>query len=194
MKHFSEYVDSAERVMDAAQALIQQRGYNGFSYDDIAKVVGIKKPSIHHHFATKGDLVAVVTQRYVHRFREHLLRIEGQHAKAPDRLRAYGVLFEQTYHADRHCLCGMLGAEADGLPAQVRDELSLFFSVNVDWLSSVIEAGQQAKQLTGSSPARYIAQTYLCALEGALAVGRGMREAQGPAALGEVLIDALART
>ena len=58
MKHFSEISPTAERVVDAAEGLVQQHGYNGFSYDDVAQLVGIKKPSIHHHFPKKGELVA----------------------------------------------------------------------------------------------------------------------------------------
>ena len=54
MKHFSEISPTAERVVDAAEGLVQQHGYNGFSYDDVAQLVGIKKPSIHHHFPKKG--------------------------------------------------------------------------------------------------------------------------------------------
>ena len=75
MKHFSEITDSAECVVDAAEDLIQQHGDNGFFYDDISRVIGIKKPSIHHHFPTKAELVAVVVQRYTHRFSECLAQI-----------------------------------------------------------------------------------------------------------------------
>ena len=84
MKHFSEISAMAERVVDAAEGLVQRRGYNGFSYDDVAIIVGIKKPSIHHHFPTKAELVAVVAQRYTHRFRTALLEVEGRHAKSFD--------------------------------------------------------------------------------------------------------------
>ncbi len=76
MKHFSEISPMAELVVDAAEGLIQEPGHNGFSYDDVARIVGIKKPGIHHHFPTKSELASVVAQRYTHRFREHLLQIE----------------------------------------------------------------------------------------------------------------------
>ena len=69
MKHVSELSTMAEKVVDAAEGLVQQRGYNGFSYDDVAGLVDNKKPSVHHHFATKAELVVVVAQRYAHRFR-----------------------------------------------------------------------------------------------------------------------------
>lgn len=152
MKHFSEISPTAERVVDAAEGLVQQHGYNGFSYDDVAQLVGIKKPSIHHHFPKKGELVAVVAQRYTHRLREELLSIEGQHAKAPDRLTAYAALFERTFAKDRRlCVCGMLGAESDSLPDAVVSEVERFFKVNLDWLTLVVADGQRAALITSNS-------------------------------------------
>ena len=109
---------TAARVMDAAEALIQQRGYGGFSFDDLARVVGIRKPSVHHHFRTKADLVVAMAQRYTERFEYALAAIDMARRDPLARLKAYVRLFAMTYAQDeRLCLCGMLGAEADALPA-----------------------------------------------------------------------------
>ncbi|MCH8622190.1 TetR/AcrR family transcriptional regulator [Undibacterium sp. TS12] len=202
MKHFSEISASAERVVDAAEGLIQERGYNGFSYDDVASLIGIKKPSIHHHFATKSELAAVVAQRYTHRFREQLLRIEGQYAHAPERLAAYTELFEATYIRDQKlCVCGMLGAEANSLPELVVNEVDGFFAANITWLSAVIAAGQQQGQIDKAQSAGEIAQALLCAMEGAMIVGRravGRTTAgiqtQGPAQVGQTFLKAIRQT
>jgi TetR/AcrR family transcriptional repressor of nem operon len=35
---------------------LQTRGYNGFTYADIAAELGIAKASLHHHFASKALL------------------------------------------------------------------------------------------------------------------------------------------
>lgn len=181
MKHFSEISPTAERVVNVAESLIQQHGYNGFSYDDVARLVGIKKPSIHHHFSKKEELVIVIAQRYTHRFREELLRIDGQHAKAPDRLTAYSALFERTFAKDRHlCVCGMLGAESDSLPDAVAREVERFFKVNLDWLTLVVTDGQRDTLVTSNAPAEALAEAFLCALEGSMVVGRGMRSLRGP--------------
>src|SRR6185369_16920377 len=52
---------TAAQILDAAETLIQTRSYSAFSYQDIADELGIRKASIHYHFATKADLgVAVV--------------------------------------------------------------------------------------------------------------------------------------
>jgi TetR/AcrR family transcriptional repressor of nem operon len=189
MKHFSEISPTAERVVDAAEGLVQERGYTGFSYDDVAQLVGIKKPSIHHHFPTKAELVAVVTQRYAHRFREQLLAIEGRLSKAPERLSAYAALFERTFaHNRRLCLCGMLGAEADSLPEALANEVRQFFEVNLDWLSAIFLAGQRAALIRPSPDARALAEAYLCALEGAMVVGRGLRSPRSPADVAEAFL------
>lgn len=192
MKHFSEVSSTADRVVDAAENLIQQRGYNGFSYDDVAKLVGIKKPSVHHHFATKAELVAVVAQRYTHRFREQLLSIEGLQSKAPDRLTAYAALFERTFSENqRLCVCGMLGAESDTLPNDVASEVRRFFQVNLDWLTMVVADGQRTALIHTNLAAAAIAEAFLCALEGSMVVGRGMRSPSGPAAVGNTFLSTL---
>jgi TetR/AcrR family transcriptional repressor of nem operon len=192
MTPLAEMSATAERVLDAAEGLIQQHGYNGFSYEDIARLVGIRKPSIHHHFSTKAELVAVVAHRYSHRFEEQLLAIERRHASAPARLKAYAALFEQTFaQHQRLCLCGMLGAEADSLPDEVADKVAQFFAANLKWLTAVVAAGQRASLIRSRPSSAAIAEAFLCALEGAMVVGRGMPSAKGPAATGAAFLTAL---
>lgn len=182
MKHFSEISPAAERVVDAAETLIQRQGYNGFSYDDISRQIGIKKPSIHHHFATKSDLVRVVVQRYVHRFVMALDAIETDHANAVARLSAYAELFSQAYQADqRLCVCGMLGAEAATLSEEVAEEVKSFFDANIKWLTKIISQGVQAGSLKSLANVQAHAYALLSVLEGAMLVGRGTRTNQSPA-------------
>lgn len=49
-----------EKILNTAESLIQKMGYNGFSYKDIALIVGIKTSSIHYYYPTKEDLAAAV--------------------------------------------------------------------------------------------------------------------------------------
>lgn len=184
MKHFSELSPAAERVVDAAEGLVQRFGYTGFSYDDVASIIGIKKPSVHHHFATKAQLVAVVAQRYTHIFRGRLLAIEGLHANAPDRLLAYAYLFEKTFETSRRlCVCGMLGAEVESLPPEVTREVERFFQFNLDWLVHCFADGQRNGRVRDLQTPLEYSEAFLCILEGALVVGRGIPSAKGPLAV-----------
>lgn len=192
MKHFTELTPAAERVLDAAQTLVQRYGYNGFSYDDIAQVIGIKKPSIHHHFATKAELVATVAQRFSQRFMDAIDNIEQTHTGGQQRLTAYASLFEQTYAQERRlCVCGILGTEADDLPQPVADEVQVFFKRNVIWLTHVISTGHSGSSATPAltlSEAQARAYLFLSALEGAMVVGRGLCSNTGPHTVTQGLI------
>ena len=55
---------TATTILDAAQQLAQTRGYNAFSYRDLAERVGIRTASIHYHLPTKGDLGVALVARY----------------------------------------------------------------------------------------------------------------------------------
>src|SRR3546814_5509601 len=90
---------TAARVLDAAQILIQNNGYNGFSYEDLSRMVGLRKPSLHHHFPKKEDLGATVVERYTERFVLALNEIENTHADAAEQIQAYVSLFIDTYGA-----------------------------------------------------------------------------------------------
>ena len=44
------------RIIEAGRQLMMMRGYNGFSFADVAEAVSIRKASVHHHFPAKADL------------------------------------------------------------------------------------------------------------------------------------------
>lgn len=184
---------TAAKVMDVAEALIQQRGYGGFSFDDVAQAVGIRKPSVHHHFRTKSDLVAALARRYTERFELALAAIDIARQAPLARLRAYVQLFAVSYAQERRlCVCGMLGAEADALPADVNEAVAGFFELNLTWLAAAFRDAQRVGQVTPLHRASALAELMLSTLEGAMVVGRGTRSGGGPAAVGKTLLASLA--
>ena len=62
--------DARERVLDAAEKLFAQRGYNAVTLRDIATEVGINHTSLYHHVpGGKEDLFVEVTERHLQRHR-----------------------------------------------------------------------------------------------------------------------------
>src|SRR5690349_438530 len=80
---------TADKVLDVAQSLIIAGGYNGFSYSDISAAIGIRKASIHHHFPTKAELVAVLVGRYRRQAEAGLKSLEEQFPNPVERLQFY---------------------------------------------------------------------------------------------------------
>ena len=56
-------LDTRDRVLHVAQQLFAERGYRGTSLRDIAKRIGIKAPSLLHHFPSKQQLYVAVLDR-----------------------------------------------------------------------------------------------------------------------------------
>jgi TetR/AcrR family transcriptional repressor of nem operon len=68
-----------------------------------------------------------------------------------------------------------------------------FFAANLDWVSGVFADGQRAGRFTPHASPQAFAEAFLCALEGALVVGRGMQRARGPAEVSATVLSAFAR-
>lgn len=54
---------TAERILDAAEALFAERGFDGATLRDVADRVGLRIPSLYNHFASKDSLYAAVLER-----------------------------------------------------------------------------------------------------------------------------------
>ena len=165
--------ETLSKIVDSAETLICERGYNGFSFRDIAESIGIRTASIHYHFPTKGDLGAQVASRYTARFADALRDIEAGTEDAIGRLRAYAGLFRTALvDRDRMCLCGMLGAESATLPQAVRTEAEGFFALNRGWLETVLAKGVESGALRFRPSPHAQANLLLAALEGAMLLAR----------------------
>jgi TetR/AcrR family transcriptional regulator, transcriptional repressor for nem operon len=80
--------DTAQRILDIAEQLVQMRGYNAFSYAHIAAELGITKASLHYHFSGKAELGQALIARYAQRFALALEEIDSKATPAPAKLAA----------------------------------------------------------------------------------------------------------
>ena len=164
--------DTASRILDAAERLVQVRGFNGFSYADVAAELEVTKASLHYHFAGKAELGEALIERYAARFSAALADIEASPVDAPAKLDAYAKLYADVLRGKRMCLCGMLAAEYRTLPKPMQDAVIRFFDDNESWLEAVLVQGQEEGTLTFAGSASDAARMIVSALEGAMLVSR----------------------
>jgi TetR/AcrR family transcriptional regulator, transcriptional repressor for nem operon len=161
-----------ERILDAAEKLVQTRGFKGFSYADVAAHLGITKASLHYHFPGKAELGEALIARYSTRFAEALARIDADLPDAPAKLEAYVELYAKVLRAKRMCLCGILAAEFETLPGPMRKAVVRFFDDNQAWLAGVLTRGQGEGSLSFRGTAIDAAQSLISGLEGAMLLAR----------------------
>jgi len=183
--------DTRAELLLQAEILVRGRGFSGFSYGDLAAVVGIRKASIHHHFPTKSDLALALVAAYDARYDAALAAILAQATGGVARIAAYGRLYLGGVEDDLGCLCAVLAVERDALPDAVRTAIARFFDKHIAWLERVLAEGlADGSVRAGLSPGP-TARLVVATLEGALLLERVLAGATGFRGTLESLCEAL---
>lgn len=157
-------MSKADEILDAAERMLKQGGYHGFSFRDVAAAVGIKSASVHHHFATKPDLVVAVAERGAEAVWRAIDVDPG-----PARVAALRAAFRRSLGQEGNmCLFGMIGAEAGGLPEPVVAAAGRFFRTIAERLAEGLPGTR------GEAEAEAI--TILARLEGAMILARTLKD------------------
>ncbi|MEZ6037558.1 MAG: TetR/AcrR family transcriptional regulator [Planctomycetota bacterium] len=174
--------DTHQRALVVATQLMQQRGFHGFTFHDVAAALGVSHVAVHHHYRTKADLVAAALQAYTDQFVAELAAIEQRVDAPKQRLEAYIALFEaSSAGGEQLCLCGVLAAEMATLPPSVQPGVRTFYEANEAWLARQLAALTGARATTAR--VKTLARGLLDLLEGALVSARAFTD---PARVGAV--------
>lgn len=134
---------TSDDILTCARSLIVAGGYNGFSYADIAEVVGIRKASIHHHFPSKSDLVRTLVARYREDAKAALADLVLQVSDPLEQLRRH-LGYWEAFIADAtapFCVCALLASQLPVLPEEIALEVRAHFRALSDWLATAMESG-----------------------------------------------------
>lgn len=170
--------NTRERILDVAERLVQTRGFNAFSFADIAAALHITKASLHYHFPTKADLGRQLIERYATAFTHALADIDKSGTDAAVKICRYVDLYGDVLRDNRMCLCGMLAAEFATLPKPMKVTLRQFFDANEQWLIAVLENGRATASLRFAGEASELAHHLLGSLEGAMMLARSYGQTQ----------------
>ena len=165
-------IHTSQQILDIAQRLVQTRGYNAFSYADIASTLSVSKASLHYHFASKAKLGERLIERYEDEFARLLDGIDLGGGNAALKLQRYALIYAHVLADQRMCLCGMLAAEFETLPKAMQTALDSYFALNERWLTAVLEEGRGSGTLRFKGSASEAAQYIIGSLEGAMMMAR----------------------
>lgn len=130
-------------LLDAAETLARTRGFDAFSYGDLAEIVGISKASIHHHFPTKADLALSLVTRYRENLALALSRISTDDSTGGAQLGSYLSMYKSEMHGGAQlCLCISFSVRQSNVNAQVTHQINRFQAESLAWLEYVFEKGQ----------------------------------------------------
>ncbi len=162
-------------ILDLGETLLQDKGFNGFSYAHIAKELGVKNAAVHYHFPAKEDLGCAVVQRYRDRFQ---LWINNTRVKdlSPDEKLDWFFDIYANMRADhgKVCIAGVLEAEFNSLPDRLRQQTRSLTSELLNWLASTLDEGREAGIFHFNGQSTDKAALILSSLQGALQMARAL--------------------
>lgn len=136
-----------ESILKYAEQLLLSKGYNGFSFMDIANKIGIRKASLHYYFPTKEDLAVHIVKKYRDLFQRWRDRVSDKNTT--DKVSSFFSLYHSLYRKHNQiCPIGMLLAEYSTIPILLREEVKLLHEEEKDWMISILKSGIINKEIS----------------------------------------------
>lgn len=163
-----------DKLLSAAQSLIQKVGFNVISFRDLSDSVGIKTASIHYYFPTKTDLGLALIERYKAAFSKELSSIDNSEKTAINKIKKLISFMEKCREGgDKSCLCGMFASDILSLPQELQESVASFFKLGTKWLTKTINEGIKNSEFQAHSDPEICAQTFFVTLQGLMLFSRG---------------------
>ena len=169
-------VSTKERIEQLGEKLLLTVGYNGFSYHDISKALGIKNAAIHYHFPKKEQLGIEIIANARERFRKSLESLASLGCSYPEQLTrfikgAYDIHLKQPIEL---CEVGAVTSHFNTVPFGVKEHIQLMAEDIRSWLIELLHAGRNSNQLCYEGSPEDRATLIISTMVGALQIARIM--------------------
>ena len=164
--------DTRTKILDVAEDLIQRMGVNAMSYKHISEAVGIRKPSIHHHFPKKENLVEALLERCHTTYGGRYKAIVEEGLAVPATLRELAAVFEEGLASGKICLMGTIGADRGTLQEKSQLILEQTLQGTITIFSRAFAQGQKEGSLRLSDDPGTMAFIFFSFLIGTQVIAR----------------------
>lgn len=159
--------DTRSLIIDRANELMMQRGFNGFSYRDISEPLGVKNAAIHYHFPSKTDLIAAVIHDNHELLKKSTSRFMENGGPAREQIEGLFAFTSAQCKAGRPvCVGGALAADYDQLPEEIQNANQRFMNESAKWMTRVLELGREQGELEFEGDPASKARVILAAIQG----------------------------
>ena len=162
--------DTREHIVRLADALIRQRGFNAFSYADIAAVLDIRNAAIHYYFPTKSLLGKAVIDEELRRLENYR---QSHSTTGGDRqLQRLVTVFYHNSQRNAVCLMGALTPEFATFDPEMQEKVRQLCHAIQDWMADCLEEARKAGCLRFSGDAKDRAALVVSTLLSSLLLSR----------------------
>ena len=126
-----------DQIIHLADGLIRRRGFNAFSYTDIAAKMEIRNAAIHYYFPTKSELGQAVIGKEMEGIRLHQRRTED--GSGEEQLRFLVSVFYRNAQLDNICLMGSLLPDFATFEPEMQGAVSRMCDTILEWMTGSLD-------------------------------------------------------
>jgi TetR/AcrR family transcriptional repressor of nem operon len=168
---------SRERIIDAAAAVVAERGAGGASLDEILAAAGASKSQLYHYFSDKGDLVRAVIARRVGETVHCQGPLIGEIDSFADIRRWFDWLIDENEERGcPGCPLGTLASELADCDEAARVDLTHGFDVWIGYLVDALARMQARGDLAADADPRRLGVAVFASLQGGLLLSKTAKD------------------
>ncbi len=128
------------KIIEIANKLLIEKGFNAFSYKNISEKISIKTSSIHYHFPTKSDLGIAVIQKHYQELNQTIIKTSNR--TSLEKINLLFLYYKRLVAQQKVCIVGALTSDINTLDEPLRVELLNYSNEILKWVTSILDEGQ----------------------------------------------------
>jgi TetR/AcrR family transcriptional regulator, transcriptional repressor for nem operon len=166
-------MNTRQQIVEYSADMLRANGFEGFSYLDISRHLGITKASVHHHFPKKVDLGLALCDWTQDWFEQGLSHFDSRATSNWNKLERY-VRAAMKHSLNEHKLCPISAFYSDlnKLPDSIKERVKALDDYELDWVTAVMQDGIDNDEFSPNQDPRALASLFIFSCKGALYYAR----------------------
>lgn len=182
-----------DKILDAAEQMVQDRGLNAVSFQDLADAVGLRKPSVFHHFKNKEELTLALIDRCATKHGPQYAEVIARSISAPEKLRQIAKIFEDGLANRRPCLLAALGSSINTMPPNAVEQLHATAQGAVERFAVIFVQGRRDGTLAFEGEPELAAMSFFAMLQGLQILTRATNDSAAFGRAASAYIDSITK-
>lgn len=165
--------NTRQKIIEYSADMLRANGFEGFSYLDISRHLGITKASVHHHFPKKVDLGLALCDWTQDWFEQGLSHFDAKATSNWNKLERYlRAAMKHSLNEQKLCPISAFYSDLNRLPDSIKERVKALDDYELDWVTQVMQEGIKSKEFSANQDPRALASLFIFSCKGALYYAR----------------------
>jgi TetR/AcrR family transcriptional repressor of nem operon len=168
-----EQLSTRQQIIEYSADMLRANGFEGFSYLDISRHLGITKASVHHHFPKKVDLGLALCDWTQDWFEQGISHFDAKATSNWNKLERYvRAAMKHSLNEQKLCPISAFYSDLNKLPDSIKERVKALDDYELDWVTQVMQDGIENNEFTANQNPRALASLFIFSCKGALYYAR----------------------